>query len=105
MEFRRVLFRSKDLARHYEIGGGLFAPSRILKAVAGASFTLSAGRTLAVVGESGCGKSTLARMVTMIEPPTSGRLNIAGTEITEAGAKELKQLRPTVPMVFQNPFA
>ncbi|WP_119459117.1 peptide ABC transporter ATP-binding protein [Rhodospirillaceae bacterium SYSU D60014] len=99
------LLNAENLTRDYRIGGGMFRASATLRAVAGASFTLSTGRTLAVVGESGCGKSTLARLVTMIEPPTSGRLNIAGTEITEAGAKELKQLRPTVQMVFQNPFA
>ncbi len=49
----------------------LFRGHATLKAVAGTSFSLQAGRTLAVVGESGCGKSTLARMVTMIEKPTS----------------------------------
>src|SRR3546814_20005052 len=92
MEFRRVLFRSKDLARHYEIGGGLFAPSRILKAVDGASFTLTAGKTLAVVGESGCGKSTLARMVTLIERPTSGTLMLTGVDVTEATGEAQRKI-------------
>ena len=39
------------------------------------------GRTLAVVGESGCGKSTLARLVTLIEPPSAGRLEIDGIDV------------------------
>jgi dipeptide transport system ATP-binding protein len=65
---------------------------------------MQVGRTLAVVGESGCGKSTLARMVTMIERPTSGQLIIAGTAVGEAKADRLKALRRQVQMVFQNPY-
>jgi dipeptide transport system ATP-binding protein len=98
------LLEVKDLKRHYHIGGGLLRKPRNLRAVDGVSFSLSAGRTLAVVGESGCGKSTLARMVTMIEPPTEGSLKIDGTEVASAGAAEMKRLRPVVQMVFQNPY-
>ena len=100
-----VILEAEHLTRDYRVRTGPFRPTALLRAVAGASFTLSAGRTLAVVGESGCGKSTLARLVTMIEPPSSGRLVIAGTEIAGAGRAELRRLRPFVQMVFQNPFA
>src|SRR6185437_16864819 len=55
-----LLLEVKDLKRHYRLGGGLFGKARTLKAVDGVSFSLAAGKTLAVVGESGCGKSTLA---------------------------------------------
>jgi dipeptide transport system ATP-binding protein len=98
------LLEVKDLKRHYHIGGGLLGKPRNLRAVDGVSFSLAAGRTLAVVGESGCGKSTLARMVTMIESPTEGSLKIDGAEVTSAGPAELKRLRPVVQMVFQNPY-
>ena len=57
-----------------------------------------------MVGESGCGKSTLARVVTMIELPTSGSLNIAGEEIVGASKQTLRALRPKVQIVFQNPY-
>ena len=50
------LLEVKDLKRHYQIGGGLLRKARTLRAVDGVSFSLAAGRTLAVVGESGCGK-------------------------------------------------
>jgi dipeptide transport system ATP-binding protein len=100
----KPVLEAQDLQRHYRIGRGLFKPAALLKAVAGASFSLTAGRTLAVVGESGCGKSTLARMVTMIERPTSGHLMIDGTDAVGAGRQQLLALRPKVQMVFQDPY-
>jgi dipeptide transport system ATP-binding protein len=99
----RVL-EANDLHRHYTVSRGVFRGHATLKAVAGTSFSLQAGRTLAVVGESGCGKSTLARMVTMIEKPTSGTLTLDGTEVGTAGVSTLKALRPKVQMVFQDPY-
>jgi len=93
-----------DLTRHYRVGGGLVAPSRDLKALRGASFSLLAGRTLAVVGESGCGKSTLARLVTLIERPTSGRLVLDGVDATTADPAVVRSLRRSVQIVFQDPY-
>ncbi len=95
---------ARDLCRYYPVGGGLFGQKRTLKAVDGASFTLAAGHTLAVVGESGCGKSTLARMVTMIETPTSGELVIDGTPVAAAGREARRRLRRSVQIVFQDPY-
>jgi len=96
--------QATDLHRYYQVGRGVFKQPATLKAVAGASFMLEPGKTLAVVGESGCGKSTLARLVTMIEPPTSGRLAIDGREVTDASPETLRALRPAVQMVFQDPY-
>jgi dipeptide transport system ATP-binding protein len=93
-----------DLARHYEVRRGLFAGSATVKALAGASFTLETGRTLAVVGESGCGKSTLARLVTRIERPTDGRILIDGEDVTGADAEARRRLRREVQLVFQDPY-
>ncbi|EAR53094.1 dipeptide transport ATP-binding protein [Oceanicola granulosus HTCC2516] len=89
------------LGRDYSVGGGLFSQAQTVRAVAETSFTLAPGRTLAVVGESGCGKSTLARMVTLIEEPTSGRLVIDGTE---ARPETWASLRTSVQIVFQDPY-
>ena len=93
-----------NLTRYYQVSRGAFSSPATLKALDGASFTLERGKTLAVVGESGCGKSTLARLVTMIEEPTSGSLVIAGQEIAGATAWTLRALRPKVQIVFQNPY-
>jgi dipeptide transport system ATP-binding protein len=98
------ILSAQNLARYYNISRGVFSEVAKLKAVDGASFTLDRGKTLAVVGESGCGKSTLARLVTMIEAPTSGSLNIAGKDIVGANLDTLRSLRPKVQIVFQNPY-
>ena len=93
-----------DLARHYEVSRGLFAGSATVKALAGASFSLAAGKTLAVVGESGCGKSTLARLVTLIEAPTAGHLLIDGADVAAASNEQRRALRKAVQIVFQDPY-
>jgi dipeptide transport system ATP-binding protein len=99
-----LVLDAKNLTRYYNVSRGVFKDVAVLKAVDGASFTLERGKTLAVVGESGCGKSTLARLVTMIELPSSGSLNIAGKDIVGARANTLRSLRPKVQIVFQNPY-
>ena len=90
----------KDLARHYSVGRGLFKADATVRALNGASFELYSGTTLAVVGESGCGKSTLARLVTMIEEPSSGELLIDGLPARVGDAS----IRAEVQIVFQNPY-
>lgn len=92
------------LTKHYPVRRGMFGHATV-KALNGVSFSLVRGKTLAVVGESGCGKSTLARQLTMIEPPTSGRLLVEGEDVAGADSAKLAQLRRRVQMVFQNPFA
>ena len=89
------------LTRHYEVKRGLFAAPGIVKAVSETSFTLEPGKTLAIVGESGCGKSTLARVITMIEEPTSGSFSIGGVT---AAPDTQAQLRTDVQIVFQDPY-
>ncbi len=100
-----AVMRADNLARHYRSSKGFLRGHAVVKALNGVSFTLAAGRTLAVVGESGCGKSTLARQLTLIEAPTSGALFLDNTDAATASKATLKQLRQRVQMVFQNPYA
>jgi len=95
-----IVVEAADLARTYEVRKGVFGPPALVRALNGVGFTLTSGRTLAVVGESGCGKSTLARLVTMIEEPTAGTLKIDGRA---ANASD-RALRQMVQIVFQNPY-
>lgn len=101
----RFVLTARQLTRYYPVSRGMFRAPAIVKALNGVSFALSAGRTLAVVGESGCGKSTLARVLTLIEHPSSGTLAVDATETTGASAAALAPLRTRVQMVFQNPYA
>ncbi|MBK1684965.1 dipeptide ABC transporter ATP-binding protein [Rhodoferax fermentans] len=95
---------ARDLKQVYKINHGAFRAADHLQAVSGVSFTVRAGKTLAVVGESGCGKSTLARMVSLIEAPTAGDLKLGQVDVMAASAKERHALRRTVQLVFQNPY-
>ncbi len=99
-----MVLEAEGLTRHYQVSRGWFAGNATLRAADGVSFRLGAGRTLAVVGESGCGKSTLARVVTLIEPPTAGRLTVAGEVVQPGDAEQARRLRRTVQMVFQDPY-
>ncbi len=99
-----AIIKATDLVRHYEVKRGYFGSFATVKPLAGVSFSLSPGKTLAVVGESGCGKSTLARLLTMIETPTAGSLEIGGIDVTGAGGRQWKDLRKTIQIVFQNPY-
>ena len=96
-----AIIKAENLSRNYSVRSGLFKAPVVVHALAGASFELLPGKTLAVVGESGCGKSTLARVVTMIEPASGGSLEIGGQAI---GAGISAALRASVQIVFQNPY-
>ena len=95
---------ANDLRRVYPISKGLFRKPDVLQAVGGVSFTIQPGKTLAVVGESGCGKSTLARMVTLIEAPSDGSLQLGGVDVVGASTQDRQALRQKVQLVFQNPY-
>jgi dipeptide transport system ATP-binding protein len=98
------ILEAKRLARDYSVSRGAFRAAATVKALAGVSFALEAGRTLAVVGESGSGKSTLARLLTLIEKPTAGALFIDGEDVADASAATRRRLRREIQIVFQNPY-
>ncbi|WP_312795218.1 dipeptide ABC transporter ATP-binding protein [Tianweitania sp.] len=99
-----IVLQAKDIKRDYHVPGGLFAKAKTVHAVKGVSFSVEQGKTLAIVGESGCGKSTLARIITLIDPATSGELKIDGQTIDINKAALTPELRRKVQIVFQNPY-
>jgi ABC-type oligopeptide transport system ATPase subunit len=72
-------------------------------ALQGVSFSMGRGSTLALVGESGSGKSTLAFCIACLDRPTSGRIVFDGNEITKLDEKQLREVRPQIQLVFQDP--
>ena len=86
-----VILRAENLGRS--------VPGKIL--VAGASFEVRKGETLAIVGPSGSGKSSLLRLLNRLDEPTSGTVYLDGTDYRQIPPRELRR---RVGMVLQRPF-
>ncbi|AYD04241.1 ABC transporter ATP-binding protein [Neorhizobium sp. NCHU2750] len=80
-------------------------PNGRVHAVEDVSFDLRPGETLSLVGESGCGKSTTGRAIIRLLNPSAGSIVIDGQDVTRAGARELRSMRRSSQMIFQDPFA
>lgn len=72
-------------------------------ALDGVSFQLKQGQCLGIVGESGSGKSTLAKILTCLEPVTSGQVLFHGQAIQNLKGKRRQVYYQQVQMVFQDP--
>jgi peptide/nickel transport system ATP-binding protein/oligopeptide transport system ATP-binding protein len=96
----------ENLAKHYPLRGGLFGRARgLVRAVDGVSFALGHSQTLSLVGESGCGKTTTGRMISRLLEPTSGRITFEGRDIAAVSGAELRALRRSIQIMFQDPQA
>jgi peptide/nickel transport system ATP-binding protein len=88
----------ENLVVDYHVKGGTF------RAVDDVSFSVDKGKTIAVVGESGCGKSTIAKALMRLVTPTSGRIDLDGTDLAALSESQLRPLRSKFQMVFQDPY-
>ncbi len=71
----------------------------------GASFSLSAGENLAILGPSGSGKSTLLYIIGTLDRATSGRVALQGQDITQLAEPQLADFRnQRIGFVFQDHY-
>ena len=75
---------------------------REVHAVNNVSLTIRNGDVFGIIGFSGAGKSTLVRCINLLERPTEGSVRIDGKELTRMPAKELRQARKKIGMIFQH---
>jgi peptide/nickel transport system ATP-binding protein len=100
-----ALLEVRDLRTHFRTDEGEFA------AVDGVSFSIDAGRTLAIVGESGCGKSVTSLSIMGLVPQPAGRIasgsiRFEGRELIGAPARQMQDLRGNgIAMIFQEPMS
>ena len=98
-----VVLEAQRVGVEFELASGFLAPSHVLRAVDGISFSLRKGQTLGIVGESGSGKSTLGRAILNLLPAT-GRVVFHGKRIDELDRAAMRPLRKDMQLVFQDPF-
>jgi len=99
------ILKVENLKKSFQIAGGLFQKKQYVNAVIDVSFEIEEGTTFSLVGESGCGKSTTGRLITRLIAPTNGSIVVDGKEVATAKPSELRHLRQTVQMIFQDPYA
>ncbi len=91
---------AEGLTKQFRIAG-----REAFRAVDDVSFRIRRGTTHALVGESGSGKTTTARLVTRFLHPDAGAIRIDGKDVAPLRGRQLRELRRTVQLVYQNPFS
>ena len=84
------------ISKNFASGG------RTVHAVQDVSLSIGKGEIFSIIGFSGAGKSTLVRCINLLERPTSGSVTVDGKEMTALSARELRQARKKIGMIFQH---
>ena len=98
-DVRQPLLKVRDLEVTFHAHG------HAVSAVAGVSFDIFEGETLGLVGESGCGKSTTGKALMRIVEPSSGTIELDGTNVATLSGKVLRAARTKMQMIFQDPIS
>ncbi|WP_417629262.1 dipeptide ABC transporter ATP-binding protein [Nocardia lasii] len=102
-----VVLRVTDLVKTFPLTSGVLLRRRTgeVRAVDGISFTVRAGRTLALVGESGSGKSTTLSQIMDLVRPQSGTIEVLGNDVATLTKPRIREIRRKMQIVFQDPSA
>lgn len=101
MENKKPILTVNNLKQYFKI-----SRKYTVKAVNGVSFEIFPGETYGLVGESGSGKSTIGRSLIRLYEPTAGEIVFEDVDISgKLSAKEVKHLRTSMQMIFQDPMA
>ena len=84
------------ISKNFASGG------RTVHAVQDVSLSIGKGEIFGIIGFSGAGKSTLVRCINLLERPISGSVTVDGKEMTAISARELRQARKKIGMIFQH---
>ena len=90
------MIKIENLTKHYHAAQGK------VEAINGLNLEVDDGEIFGMIGPSGAGKSTLIRMLNLLEKPTSGTININGTDLTELSSQNLRAARQKIGMIFQH---
>jgi oligopeptide transport system ATP-binding protein len=100
------LVEVKNLFKYFPIYAGLMSRHVAdVRAVDGVSFRIARGETLGLVGESGSGKTTIGRVLLRLAPETKGGIVYDGRDVIAMGRNEIRRLRRSMQIIFQDPFA
>jgi len=92
-----TVITTRNLSRHFKDG------DNVVKAVDQVSLDIEAGEFTAVIGPSGSGKSTLLNLIGGLDNPTSGSVELAGTDIAQMSGAELSDFRRDhIGFIFQS---
>jgi len=90
------MIKISNLRKVYQKG------EQAIHAIDGIDLTIEKGDIYGIIGLSGAGKSSLVRCINRIEEPTSGEIEVSGTNILDLHGKPLRQARQKIGMIFQN---
>lgn len=79
-----------------------FAGKNEVHALRGIDLEIPKGQIFGVIGQSGAGKSTLVRCINLLERPTAGDIFVDGTDMMALSAKDLRNARKKIGMIFQH---
>jgi len=100
------LLEVRNIKKYFPIKSGILKrTSGNVKAVDDVSFFIRRGEIFGLVGESGCGKSTLGKVILRLLEPTAGEIFFQGLRMSDLESKEMRELRKSMQMIFQDPQA